>query len=137
MLFRSYKKDDLSRISQLLREYVKDSSNASKLMSKEGEDIGIVFISEGDKKYINPDEFLKKYGQDGIAVLNKIAEEVEKGTFNKDIDVTKPIIVVNYSRYPDIYYGEDMIEDSSYDYSETDIILQLDGYDDISDYIAD
>lgn len=133
----SYKKDDLSRISQLLREYVKDSSNASKLMSKEGEDIGIVFISEGDKKYINPDEFLKKYGQDGIAVLNKIAEEVEKGTFNKDIDVTKPIIVVNYSRYPDVYYGEDMIEDSSYDYSETDIILQLDGYDDISDYIAD
>ena len=68
---------------------------------------------------------------------NKIAEEVEKGTFNKDIDVTKPIIVVNYSRYPDVYYGEDMIQDSSYDYSETDIILQLDGYDDISDYIAD
>ncbi len=135
------KATDIERISEILKMYADDANKAGKDLAKSDENLSAVIVYNDEREYVDLYSYVRDDNQKAHDVLELLAESAAKKDFNKAVNADKPVVVLNYEKYnnADVQYNaSDSVTDTYVEsVIQTDIIIQLDGYTKVSDYITD
>lgn len=119
--------EDKELIDSLVDKLQKSVDGKPELGKYGYEELGIYINAAGGEggMYFNLPDYLSQNPYIAPAVIEKIINEIKRNNYGENIDISKPYVRISY-------YCED--EDDIYKVYYVAYYVQLEGYDDISDY---